>query len=156
MTGPIECSKVFPCVILDHWPQVTFLGPKDEWCKVACRYTHLYEMNAEIAYNWLHVWIGAKHPSFEGCTINTSDNVHQQMNNVTNKIIQDTITTYDSSITVISIMLDTENEENTESMNVTNSTSSLYDSLCGATKTVINQCHCQLSNQCHVENNSSG
>ncbi len=35
MTGPMECSKVLPCTDVDHRPQVTFLGPWDEWCKVA-------------------------------------------------------------------------------------------------------------------------
>ncbi len=55
MTGPIECSKVLPCIDLNHWPQVTFLAPQDEWCKVAGKYKYLYEMDTETAYNWLRV-----------------------------------------------------------------------------------------------------
>ena len=54
--------------------------------------------------------------------INTSNNVHQRINNVTVEIIQDTITTNDSTITTMSTMLDTENEENTYNMNGINGT----------------------------------
>jgi len=86
----MECSKVLPCVDADHWPQVTFLGPRDEWRKVAGKYKCLYEMDT---YNWLQVWVGAKHSSFKGCTINTSDNVRLQMNRITDKIVQEAITT---------------------------------------------------------------
>ncbi len=55
ITGPMECSKVRSYVDADHWPQVTFLGPRIEWCKVACKYKYLYEMDKENAYNWLQV-----------------------------------------------------------------------------------------------------
>ncbi len=75
MTGPVQCSKVLPCMDADHKPQVTFLGLQDEWHKVDGKYKYLYEMDTETAYNWIRVWVGTKHPSFEGCTINTSDNV---------------------------------------------------------------------------------
>jgi hypothetical protein len=44
---------VLPYVDADHWPQVTFLGQQDEWCKVAGKYKYLYEMDTETAYNWL-------------------------------------------------------------------------------------------------------
>jgi hypothetical protein len=36
-------------------PLVTFLGPRDEWMKKAGKYKYLYEMDTEIAYNWLRV-----------------------------------------------------------------------------------------------------
>ena len=59
----------------DHQPQVTFLGPTDEWCKAVGKYTHLYNMDTENAYNWLRVWFDAKNPSFAGFVINTLDTV---------------------------------------------------------------------------------
>jgi hypothetical protein len=102
MTGPLECSKVLPCIDLDHWRQVTFLGPRDEWCKVAGKYKYLYEMDTETAYNWVRVWVGAKHPSFEGCTIDTSKNVHLQINCVTDQIVQEAIATDDPHIMGVS------------------------------------------------------
>ncbi len=51
----MECSKVLPCVDANanHRPQVTFLGPRDEWRKEAGKYKYLYEMDTETAYNWL-------------------------------------------------------------------------------------------------------
>jgi hypothetical protein len=83
---------VLTCLDAYHCPQVTFLGLQDEWCKVAGKYKCLYEMDTETAYNWLRgVWVGAKHPSFKGCTINKSDNAHLQMSRVTDKIIQEKI-----------------------------------------------------------------
>ncbi len=53
ITGPMECSKVLPYVDANHWPQVTFLGPQDEWRKVADKYKYPHEMDTETAYNWL-------------------------------------------------------------------------------------------------------
>jgi hypothetical protein len=126
MNGPVECLKVLPCLNLDHWSQVTFLGPKDEWRKVTGRYNYLYKMDAENVYDWLRVWVDAKHPSFEGCSLNTSNDVRLQMNNVTNEIVQDAITTDDSNIIGVSTMLDAKNEENTEIINGANDTSALY------------------------------
>ena len=126
MTGPIECSKVLPCVNSKHQPQVTFLGPKDEWRKLAGNYKYLYEMDTENAYSWLYVWVGAKHHSFEGCSVNTSDEIRQQMNSVTKEIMQNAITTDDSTITGVSTMLDAVNEDNIEIMNDTNATASPY------------------------------
>ncbi len=113
MTGSIECSKVLPCVDLDL-PQVTFLGPQDEWRKVAGKYKYLYEMDTETTYNWLQVWVGAKHPSFEGCTINTSKNVHLQMNCVTDQIVQEAITMGNPHTIGVSTVVDTGDEENAE------------------------------------------
>jgi hypothetical protein len=49
MTGLIECSKMQPCMDADHQPQVTFFGPRDEWCKVAGKYKYLYGMDTETA-----------------------------------------------------------------------------------------------------------
>jgi hypothetical protein len=114
MTGPIECSKVLPCGDLDYWPQVTFLGPQDEWGKVAGIYNYLYEMDTETVYDWLQVWVGAKHPSFEGCTIDTSKNVNLQMNCVTDQIVQEAITAEDPHIMGVSAVVDAEDEENAE------------------------------------------
>jgi hypothetical protein len=96
----MECSKVLPYVGANHQPQVTFLGPRDEWHKVAGKHKYLHEMNTETAYDWLCVWIGTKHPSFKGCTIDTSGNVHLQMNCVTDQIVQEAITMDDPHIMV--------------------------------------------------------
>jgi hypothetical protein len=85
VTGPIFKSAT--CLDSDHWPLVTFLGPQEEWRKVAGKHKYLYEMDTETAYDWLQVCVGAKHPGFEGCTIDTSDNDHLQMNCVTDQII---------------------------------------------------------------------
>ncbi len=51
MNGPVECLKKLPCVDEKYRPQVTFLGPQDEWVKKAGKYKYLYEMDTEIAYN---------------------------------------------------------------------------------------------------------
>jgi bacterioferritin (cytochrome b1) len=40
-------------------------------------------MDTEIAYDWLRVWVDANHPSFQNCIIDRSDNVHDEMNHVT-------------------------------------------------------------------------
>ncbi len=105
---------MLPYVDANHQSQVTFLGPRDEWRKVACKYKYLYEMDTETAYNWLRVWIGTKHPSFEGCTIDTSDNVHLQMNCMTDQIVQEAITMDDPHIMGVSAIVDAEDEENAE------------------------------------------
>ncbi len=46
-----------PCLDEKYPPQVTFLGPRDEWMKKAGKYKHLYEMDTNIAYDWLQVWV---------------------------------------------------------------------------------------------------
>jgi hypothetical protein len=51
--------------MLQYRPQVTFLGPWDEWMKKAGKYKNLYKMDTEIAYDWLWVWVDANHPSFQ-------------------------------------------------------------------------------------------
>jgi hypothetical protein len=63
-------------------------------------------MDTETAYNWLRVWIGTKHPSFEGCTIDTSDNVRLQMNRVMDQIVQEAITTDNPHIMGVSTKVD--------------------------------------------------
>ena len=50
MNGPVECMKKLPCFDEKYCPQVTFLGPRDEWMKKAGKYKHLYEMDTNIAY----------------------------------------------------------------------------------------------------------
>ncbi len=71
-------------------------------------------MDTETAYDWLRVWIGTKHPSFEGCTIDTSDNVRLQMNHVMDQIVQEAITMDDPHIMGVSTIVDAEDEENAE------------------------------------------
>ncbi len=57
--------------------------------KKAGKYKYLYKMNTEIAYDWLWVWVNANHPSFKNCIIDKSDNVRNEMNYVTEKIIEE-------------------------------------------------------------------
>ncbi len=66
-------------------PQVTFLGPRDEWMKNAGKYKSLYEMDTDIAYNWLQVWVDANHPSFQNCIIDTSVSICDGLNLITEK-----------------------------------------------------------------------
>jgi hypothetical protein len=73
-------------------------------------------MDTEIAYNWLRVWVDANHPSFQNCIMDTSDNVHDGINHVTEKIIDEAIMTTDPDIIGISSVLDAEDEENSEGM----------------------------------------
>ncbi len=56
MNGPVECLKKLPCLDEKFCPQVTFLGPRDEWMKKAGKYKYLYKMDTDIAYDWLRVW----------------------------------------------------------------------------------------------------
>jgi hypothetical protein len=51
MNGPMDCLKKIPCIDEKYPPQVTFLGPRDEWMKKAGKYKYLYNMNTEVAYN---------------------------------------------------------------------------------------------------------
>jgi hypothetical protein len=95
-------------------PQVTFLGPRDEWIKKAGKYKYLYEMDTDIPYDWIWIWVNANHPSFQNCIIDTSDNVPVGLNHVTEKIIEEAITTTDPDIIGISSVLDAEDEKNSE------------------------------------------
>ncbi len=61
MNCQVECLKKLPCIDVNHWPQVLFLGPWDEWCQVAGKYKYLYGMDTEIAYDWLLVWVNLNH-----------------------------------------------------------------------------------------------
>ena len=70
--------------------------------KKAGNYKHLYEMDTEIAYDWLQVWINANHPSFQNCIIDTSDSICDGLNLITKKIIEEAITTTDPDIIGIS------------------------------------------------------
>ena len=114
MDGPVECLKKLPCLDEKYQPQVAFLGPRDEWMKKAVIYKHLYEMDTNIAYDWLRVWVDAKHPSFQNCTIDTSDSVCDGLKLITEKIIEEAITTTDPDIIGISSMMDAKDEENSE------------------------------------------
>jgi hypothetical protein len=49
MNGPVECLKKLPCLDEKYPPQVTFLGPWDEWMKKAGKYKYLSEIDTEIA-----------------------------------------------------------------------------------------------------------
>jgi hypothetical protein len=75
MNGPVECLKTLPCVDEKYCPQVTILGPQDEWIRKAGKYKYLYKMDTEIAYDWLQVWVDANHPSFKNCIVDTSDSI---------------------------------------------------------------------------------
>ncbi len=112
----MECLKKLPCLDEKYRPQVTFLGPRDEWMKKAGKYKYLYDMDTEIAYDWLRIWVDANHPSFQNCIIDTSDSVCDGLNHVTKKIIEEAITTTDPDIIGISSVLDAEDEENSEGM----------------------------------------
>ncbi len=69
----------------------------------------------------------ANHPSFQNCIIDTSDNVHDGLNHVTEKIIEEAITKTDLDIIGISSVLDAEDEENSERMcNIDHEVPSLY------------------------------
>jgi hypothetical protein len=116
MNGPVECLKQIPCLDEKYCPQVTFLGPRDEWMKKAGRYKYLYEMDTEIAYNWLRVWVDANHPSFQNIIIDRSDNVCDGLNHVTEKIIEEAIMTTDPDIIGISSVLDAKYKESSEGM----------------------------------------
>jgi hypothetical protein len=85
MNGPVEGLKQLRCLDEKFYPQVTFLGPQDEWMKKAGKYKYLYKMNTVIDYNWLRVCVDANHPSFQNCIIDTSDNVRDGLNHVTEK-----------------------------------------------------------------------
>ncbi len=84
-----------PCLDEKYRPQVTFLGPWDKWMKKAGMYKYLYKMDTEIACGWLRVWVDANHPSFQNCIIDRSDNIRDGMNHVTEKNIEEAITTTD-------------------------------------------------------------
>jgi hypothetical protein len=105
-----------PCLDEKYCPQVTFLGPWDEWMKKADKYKYLYKMDTDIAYDWLWVWVDANHPSFQNCIIDTSNIVRDGLNHVTEKIIDEAITTTDPNIIGISLVMDAEDEENPEGM----------------------------------------
>jgi hypothetical protein len=60
--------------------------------------------------------VDANHPSFKNCSIDMSDNVRDGMNHVTEKIIEEAITTTDPDIIGILSMLDAKDEENSEGM----------------------------------------
>jgi hypothetical protein len=99
-----------------YCPQVTYLGPRDEWIKKAGKYKQLCKMDTNIAYDWLQVWVEANHPSIQNCTIDTSDSVCDGLNLIREKIIEEAITTTDPDIIGISLMLDAEDEDNSEGM----------------------------------------
>jgi hypothetical protein len=112
INGSVECLKKLTFVDVNHQPQVPFLGPRDEWQKVAGKYKHLYEMDTDIAYEWLQFWVNANHPSFKNCIIDESTNAHHNMNMVTNEIVNEAITTDDPDIVGIATELDDEDKKN--------------------------------------------
>ncbi len=68
--------------------------------KKAGKYKHLYEMDTEIAYDWLWDWVDANHPSFQNCIIDTSDSICDGLNLITKKIIEEAITTTDPFVSL--------------------------------------------------------
>ncbi len=124
MNGPVECLKKLPCLDEKYCPQVTFLGPRDEWMKKAGKYKYLYKINADIAYNWLRVWVDANHPSFQNCINDTSDD---GVNHVMEKIIEEAIMTTDPDIIGNSLVLDAKDDKNSEGMcNINHEAASPY------------------------------
>ena len=65
MNGSVECLKKLQCLDEKFCPQVTFLGPRDEQMKKAGKYKYLYEIDTDIAYDWLRIRVDANHPSFQ-------------------------------------------------------------------------------------------
>jgi hypothetical protein len=51
MSCPVEFLKKLPYLDEKFCPQVTFLGPRDEWMKKAGKYKYLYKMDTDIDYN---------------------------------------------------------------------------------------------------------
>ncbi len=88
VNGPMECLKKLSCLDKKYRSQVTFLGPQYEWMKKAGKYKHLYEMDTEIAYDWLRVWVNANYPSFQNCIIDTSDSIRDGLNLITKKLLK--------------------------------------------------------------------
>ena len=74
-------------------------------------------MDTKLAYDWLKFWVNANHPNFKECTIDESEDAQTRMNNVTNEIVQEAITTENPDIVGMSTTLDAEDEEDTSEMN---------------------------------------
>jgi hypothetical protein len=95
--------------------------------KKAGKYKYLYEMDTEIAYDWLWVWVNANHPSFKNCIIDRSDNVRDGINHIMEKIIEEAIITTDPDNIGISSVLDVKDKENSEgTCNIDHEAASLY------------------------------
>jgi hypothetical protein len=62
-------------------------------------------MDTNIAYDWLRVWVYANHPSFQNCIIDTSDSICDGLNLITEKIIEEAITTTDPDIMSQTVLL---------------------------------------------------
>ena len=77
---------------------------------------YLYEMDTDIAYDWLRIWVDENHPSFQNRIIDTSDNVCDGLNHVMEKIIEEAIMTADPDIIGISSVLDAKYKESSEGM----------------------------------------
>jgi hypothetical protein len=60
--------------------------------------------------------VDANHPCFQNCINDTSDNVRDGTNHITEKIIEEAITTTDPDIIGVSSVLDAEDEENSVGM----------------------------------------
>ncbi|OWY96484.1 hypothetical protein PHMEG_00033238 [Phytophthora megakarya] len=54
-SGPAACSSVLPCTSEDCIPNVTFIGPHDEWRVVKKKYKNLYELPVQGMYAWRRV-----------------------------------------------------------------------------------------------------
>jgi hypothetical protein len=68
-------------------------------------------MDTKLAYDWLTFWFNANHPSFKECTIDESADAQTRMNNVTNEIVQEAVTTENPDIVGMSTALDADDEE---------------------------------------------
>jgi hypothetical protein len=60
--GPVEVANVLPTVESDHRPQITFLGPREDWRKAQKKYRSLYSTDAVAPYQYLAACKGLRHP----------------------------------------------------------------------------------------------
>ncbi len=125
--------------------------------KKAGKYKYLYEMDTEIAYDFLRVCVDANHLSFWNRIIDTSDSIRDGFNLITEKNIEEAITTTDSDIIGILSVLDADDEENLEEMcNIDHAAASLYTIHTAVLpKTIPHWCKHQFSNHGHVGHSST-
>jgi len=103
--GASKTSQILPWCDAKVQPQITFLGPKEQWQKEKFTYRYLYELNAKIAYEWLDVWIKLGNPMFSKITVDRSAEKCCQLENVTADIENNAIFTTSKDIVDIDQMV---------------------------------------------------
>ena len=103
--GPSQTSKILPWCDAKVQPQITFLGPKEQWRKEKLTYRYLYELNVKNAYEWLDVWIKLGNPMFSYITVDRSAEKYSQLEKVTADIENNAIITTSKNIVNIDEML---------------------------------------------------